>query len=219
MYRSPPPQDTHDQLLRALLDQRAARADVHGRFSTVSEYTDTPSVYSRPNFSPKPSDNGEHSTPSTHYDYPSPVSPHPEALPPARSQPASMLDLDDDPRSSLALSDNDPLSGEGQDDELDATTRISYLGPKMRFHSRAPWELEGDPLEEEDESEQLPRHFPAAYPFSRSNGPKPVSSSRSSSPRPSFKSRPSGESARYQLPPKRSFDTINSQVSYSRGGM
>ncbi|KDR85334.1 hypothetical protein GALMADRAFT_218427 [Galerina marginata CBS 339.88] len=215
MFRSP--ERSHDDHLHNLLDQRAAHADVHARFSTISEYSDTPSVYSRPNFSPMVPDNRTY---RGGYDYPSSLSPSYHQS--NGDHPPSMLDLDDDPRASYA-----PSEGYDDDDDDDATfegrgdaepvTRMSYLGPKMRFHSRAPWEMENDPLDEEDEVES-PRHFTSGFPFSRANGSKPPTSG-SSSPRPSYGSRPSAESSRSQVPPKRSFETINSQVSYPRGAL
>lgn len=132
-------------------------------------------------------------------DYPSPVS----AGPPARSHgPPSMLDLGDD------------RSPDEDEDEEDAQmARLSYMGPKMRFHSRAPWEMDGDALEEEEEGEGEDRlHLIAGLPFAR---PK-----TGSSPRPSFQaSRASSESSRSHIPPKRSFETINSQISYPLGAL
>ncbi|KAF8973880.1 hypothetical protein BDZ97DRAFT_1751829 [Flammula alnicola] len=202
MLRSPP--DDHDDHLRYLLDQRSARADVNGRFSSISEYSDTPSVYSRPYFSPNPSNNADHHTRNDeHFHDPG----------------SSMLDLDDDPRSSFAPSETyeDETLEDGEDGA--PVARLSYLGPKMRFHSRAPWEMEDDALEEEDEIDENPRHFTSAFPFARANGSRP-NNSGSSSPRPSYAtSRPSGESSRSQVPPKRSFETINSQISYPRGAL
>ncbi len=128
--------------------------------------------------------------------------------------PASMLDLDDDPRSPYA----DTL---GEDDDDDAEhcprrrrprPRLSYLGPKMRFHSRAPWEMDGEPLAEEDEDTH---HLVAGLPFGRSKH-----GHGAASPRPSFQAaRPSGESSRSTIPPKRSFETINSQISYPLGAL
>ena len=130
-----------------------------------------------------------------------------------------MLDIDnidDDPPSPSEKINIDDASYEDADNN--STTRMSYLGPKMRFHSRAPWELEDDVFEEEDaETEEGHRQLHSVFPF-RGNGAKSVASA-SSSPRPSYAtSRPSGESSRSQVPSKRSFETINSQVSYQRGG-
>lgn len=217
MYRSPPSsQDTHHDHLRNLLDQRSARADIQGRFSTISDYTDTPSVYSRTNFSPQVLDQGVQDLYRSDCDDVAPISPYVSRSNDAQyhAQPTSMLDLDEDNRSSFARSEGND-GGEG---EIETETRMSYLGPKMRFHSRAPWEMEGDALEEEDDPDQVSRHFHQGHSFSRSSGSK-FDSSRSSSPRPSFNSRPSGESSYSQIPPKRSFETISSQMSYPRGAL
>ena len=209
------PNDDHDHHLRNLIDQRTTRADVHGRYPSVSEFSDTPSMYSRGHFSPTTSDS------SSHYGAHVLSSRLPLASPHSRGNQqydpqASMLDLEDDRRTSYASSgvyDHDNV----EDDDRESVDRMSYLGPKMRFHSRAPWETEEGTLEEEEEElEDNHRHFPAGFPFSRAKS----TTSRSSSPRPSYSStRPSGESARSQLPPKRSFETINSQMSYPRGAL
>lgn len=208
MLRSP--QDTHVDHLRNLIDQRSTRADIRGRFSAISEYTDTPSVYSRSFFSPKLSGNGEH---QNDQDHPSPTSAIQHHL---NDYTPSMLDLDDDPRSSFASSEKFNIDDNSYEDGDDrSTARMSYLGPTMRFHSRAPWELEDDALEEEAEPEE-DRLFQSVFPF-RGNGAKSATPSSSSSPRPSYTtSRPSGESSRSQALPKRPFDTINSQISYQQ---
>ncbi|KAF8167769.1 hypothetical protein B0H34DRAFT_29266 [Crassisporium funariophilum] len=211
--------DPHDTHLRHLIDQRSNRADVQGRFSAISEYSDTPSVYSRAFFSPKPSDNGDHQNYQSDYEYSSPTAhSHRSDRDRLNDHTSSVLDLDDDPRSSFASESfhDDPATYE--DEENEPTARMSYLGPKMRFHSRAPWEMDDNTLEEEEEPEEGHRPFASGFPF-RGNGARSANSG-SSSPRPSFAtSRPSGESSRSQLPPKQSFETINSQVSYPRGAL
>ncbi|EAU92680.2 hypothetical protein CC1G_01725 [Coprinopsis cinerea okayama7 len=76
--------------------------------------------------------------------------------------------------------------------------------------------MEGEALQEEDELTDSPK--PLGFPFSLAGNHR-SSSSPSSSPRPSqSQSRPSAESYRSNVPPKRSFDTINSQMS-SRGAL
>lgn len=205
--------DEEDHRLRHLLDQRSARADVHGRYSSISEYSDTPSVYSHAFFSPRPSDAADDDRPSRMS--PSHRSPNGGRL---NDTTTSMLDLDDDPRSSFAASDtyDDDHTAYEDGDDNEPDTRISYLGPKMRFHSRAPWELEDGALDEEDEPDENPR--PSGFSFIRSNGSKAIQSGPSS-PRPSYASRPSGESSYSNVRPKRSFETINSQISYGRGAL
>ena len=205
-------QDTHVDHLRSLLDQRSTRA---GSFSAISEDSDTPSVYRRPFLSPKSSDNSQYH-PSPIFD----IEPHLDNLDRPSNYTPSILDLDDlddDQRSSIAPSEEiniDDTSYEDEDDNF--AGRMSYLGPKMRVHSRAPWELEDDIHEEDAETEEGHRSFQSIFPF-RGNGAKSVTSS-SSSPRPSYTtSRRSGESSRSQVTPKHSFETINSQLSYQPG--
>ena len=204
MLRSP--QDTHVDHLRSLLDQRSTRA---GSFSAISEDSDTPSVYSRPFFSPKSSDNSQY--------YPSPtfdIESHLVHLDRPSNYTRSILD--DEQHSLFAPSEEINIDDSSFEDEDNNSDRMSYLGPKMRVHSRAPWELEDDTHEEDAETEESHRPFQSVFPF-RGNGAKSVVSSISS-PRPSYAtSRPSGESSRSQVPPKRSLDTINSQVSYQPG--
>lgn len=115
---------------------------------------------------------------------------------------ASMLDLEEDQRSSIASSD---YYGEVQqpvtNDDEEPLPRMSLLGPKMRFHSRAPWEMDEDALQEEDE----PDYDTFLSPAKRSFG--------FSSPR------PSGESARSQVNSQKSFETTPSQRSYNTGAL
>ena len=207
MLRSP--QDTHVDHLTSLLDQRSTRAV---SFSAISENSDTPSVYTRPFFSPKSSYNS-HYHPSPTFD----IESHLDHLDRPSNYTSSILDLDDDQHSSLAPSEEINIDDTSYEDEdSNFADRMSYLGPKMRVHSRAPWELEDDTHEEDPETEEGHRSFQSIFPF-RGNGAKSVASS-SSSPRPSYTTgRPSGESSCSQVPPKRSFDTINSQLSYQPG--
>jgi hypothetical protein len=113
-----------------------------------------------------------------------------------------MLDLEEDQRSSIASSD---YYGEVQqpvtNDDEEPLPRMSLLGPKMRFHSRAPWEMDEDALQEEDE----PDYDTFLSPAKRSFG--------FSSPR------PSGESARSQVNSQKSFETTPSQRSYNTGAL
>ncbi|KNZ75641.1 hypothetical protein J132_02415 [Termitomyces sp. J132] len=117
-----------------------------------------------------------------------------------------MLDLDDDPRLSVA---SDVYDNEQSDDvSLDNSShRLGYLGPNLRFHSRAPWETDDTTL---DNDEELSYNF--------------LTSSKkalgfSSSPRTSNARRPSSESTRSQAKSKQSFETTSSQLSYPRGAL
>ncbi|KIY50590.1 hypothetical protein FISHEDRAFT_71630 [Fistulina hepatica ATCC 64428] len=165
------PSDADNEHVRRLLGQRATRADLHSRFPDVFDQDDSPSVYSHPYFSPPT----PHVASNSDFTYPSPpghahqyhqqparvvTSPRsPPARPRFSDDPgASILDLDDDSsRSSLESGpdDDDDHDEEHSDDDddpddNDEPSRMSYLGPKMRFHSRAPWETEDGVLEEDE---------------------------------------------------------------------
>ncbi|KAJ6621595.1 hypothetical protein B0H10DRAFT_2214973 [Mycena sp. CBHHK59/15] len=195
--------DPHDAHLRQLLDQRRA---------ATLDY-DTPSVYSSPFFSPRPNDLPL-DTRSLH-SFRSPPSPRVplEARSRLNELAESMLDLDDDSRDGSdedeARDDQDTVDAD-HDDSVES--RMSLLGPKMRFHSKAPWEMDSGALEEEDELDDR----------ASGRGRDAVRKGlgfRSSSRGTTASSRPSGESSRSQAKPKRSFETTSSANSpYSRGG-
>ncbi|KAK2461660.1 hypothetical protein APHAL10511_006123 [Amanita phalloides] len=203
-----PSQDAQDDYVRQLLDQRTARADFHTRFS-ASDISDTPSVYSRSLFSPRPTDRGEpSSSPTEHYPpshghFPSAANATRERL---HDPSASTVDFD--------LSDGSDhhasLQDEPEDLEADSMLSTSMLGPKMRFHSRAPWELEGT-LEEEDETtpEAKARKSKTTAAKFFNFGP--------CSPRVSNVSRPSCESVRPEVVGKNSMDGSAGKGLFSRG--
>lgn len=197
------PSVDHGNHVGNVLNQHNVRID--GRISAnIPEYPDTPSVYSHPYFSPKPSESGDRHNECTHAT--SDTSTRSDGNERFELN-GSMLDLSNDRRCShihdSSCSDNlkDEEADEGREGEI--APRMSYLGPKMRFHSRAPWEE--DPLEEED--------CPANLPVSRKKPQKGISCS----PRPSYASgvsRPS-EDSNPHFPTKRSLETINS-ISHPR---
>lgn len=114
---------------------------------------------------------------------------------------ASILDLDDDKRSSITSSD---YYGEEQqplrNDDDEPLPRMSLLGPKMRFHSRAPWEMDEDGLQE-DEQDYDNFLSPAKTSFGFSSP------------------RPSAESARSQVNSRKSFESTPSQKSYNTSAL
>ncbi|KAH9944119.1 uncharacterized protein BXZ73DRAFT_87076 [Epithele typhae] len=174
-----------DDHLRHLLDQRAARADLHGRFPSLSEFSDSPSVYSHPHFSPRPPDRPFlHGHPST-FRFPQGYSPSLDDREPRSPitdrerlniPNASSLDLEDDPRSSSeyqSFRDDEPDSP----DEFDEPPQVSMYGPKMRFHSPAPWEEDGaeqrsfpDDLPKRSKKKSEPSIAKKAWGLSRSSG-------------------------------------------------
>ncbi len=205
MFSSPPAD--HGNHVRNLLNQRNGHID--GRISTISEYSDTPSVYSHSYFSPRPSESGDRHIGYTHA---TPDIPGKSGGNERYEPNGSVLDLCNDRRTSHASHIHDSGNVDVKDEEADGeregeiAPRMSYLGPKMRFHSRAPWEE--DPLEEGD--------CPANLPMPRKNPQKGISCS----PRPSNASnasRPS-EDSDFHFPTKRSFETINS-ISHPRAGL
>ncbi|KAF9455052.1 hypothetical protein P691DRAFT_754169 [Macrolepiota fuliginosa MF-IS2] len=217
MLRSAHSPDTNDIHLRHLLDQRNARADPLGRYSTISEFSDTPSVYSRAFFSPRPGDKLQPDSPENDFPYNPPTfQQRPRRL--LDDPSSSMLDLDEDSRSSMTVSEayydrDDEDSRSLEDDEGDEPLpRMSYLGPKMRVHSRAPWELEDETVQEVDETEST-GHGSFIGMLTGGRG-KSGQKTELMSPRPSNVSRPSVESSRSFLNPKRSFDT-----SHPRGAL
>ena len=169
-YNSP----NHDHI-RQLLNQRHASTPHHSRFPSLSDVSDSPSVYSRSPFTPHLFDNVEQSTPIPTFD--------------DHDQEPSTLDLSDDHRASYATARTTYGTEEtyGSRDELSVSDddepehRMSMLGIKMRFHSKAPWEAGGEDILEEEEQE-------------RESGDRPPSRSKRSIK--SFAVRPSVESSR-----------------------
>ncbi len=202
-------QDVQDDYARQQRDQRSACTDPHARFS-ASDLSDTTSEYSHSLFSTNPADRGEPPSPtSAHY-----LASH------GHIPPISIADrerLNDPSCSSLDFddaSDASPSTSLRDDQEDSDQLCISSLGPKMRFHSRAPWEMEDTPHENET-THELTRTFTnktiahAAKLFNF--GP--------SSPRVSNFSRPSGESIHPEIVHKSSMDSSAGKGLSSRGAV
>ena len=221
------PQEDH---LRFLLDQRAARADLHGRFPSQSDFSDSPSLYSHAHFSPHSQsfDNSDNEPSSSSIIYSSHSRMHSaEIRSPSISDrdrlnypDASTLDLDEDRRSTydygpfreedediLPGDESDPQDGDGDDDTEEH--RVSAYGPKMTFHSRAPWETGED---EDDDNKS------ATIRFKKRSNDKPQKLDQPKRAwglvsRTSTDARPSMESLRSQSKPKHSFETVSSLSS------
>ncbi|KAI0375317.1 hypothetical protein BV20DRAFT_1032565 [Pilatotrama ljubarskyi] len=208
VMNSPVDLRARDDHVRLLLDQRAARADLHGRFPSLSEFSDSPSVYSHPHFSPRPSDRSALDGNVQAFRFPQ----SPQMYSPSLAEPrspisdrerlniptASSLDLEDDPRSSAEYSSMHDGEDSSPDDEGDEEVpRISMYGPKMRFHSPAPWEEEGE--------DELPRDS-LDEPSKRSKKKGDAGKKGWGLSKPSSESRPSNESARSGRG-KQSFET------------
>ncbi|KAH9082140.1 hypothetical protein EDB83DRAFT_2336709 [Lactarius deliciosus] len=136
------PSPAQDDDLRRLLDQRAARGDAHHtRFPSLSEFSDSPSIYSHAHFSPRPP---HHDSSSPQFDFSIPsqyARPSLDATGPFSASPTM------DTRTERSHS---PESIPSEDEDPDS--RMSFLGPTMRFHSPAPWETE-ESIREEGEQE------------------------------------------------------------------
>lgn len=193
--------------IRHLLHQRTAPAlATHGHFPSETDVPDSPSIYSHSQFTPRPLDKNESPYHFSRYDSlsRSPV------VDRARFNHAnsSILSLHDDPRSSYASSSTydqtSHITEYSREDEDDPEHRMSMLGIKMRFHSKAPWELGGDDIVEEDEGGHAPVFRPSSH---SKRSLKSFGSSR----------RPSGESNRSGSVGKKSSDS-SSQLS-ARGAM
>ena len=193
VYNSP----HNESHIRHLLQQRTAPSNIHSHFQSLADFPDSPSVYSRSQFTPRPSESSQRFdevvAPRTHRD---------------QLQPDT-VDFGRDPRSSYASSsvyDRTSYVGDyctEEDDEPE--NRMSMLGIKMRFHSKAPWEMGEDDIVEEDEPDSASVYRPP---------------SRSKRSLKSFGGlpRPSGDSSRSGSVGKKSFETTSSQLS-SRGAL
>ncbi|EPQ60540.1 hypothetical protein GLOTRDRAFT_52805 [Gloeophyllum trabeum ATCC 11539] len=208
------PNTAHDEHLRRLLDQRTARAGLPNRFPSYAESFDSPSIYSHPVFSPRPGRSAEQS----HY-APSAIEPRSPMSDRERlNDPgASTLDLEDDPRYSYAsqdYSDDDHSSQHTIDDDED-DSRMSVLGPKMKFHSPAPWEMGGDVLPEEEEPESgiLSRTLSEPRSEKTRGGMADGIKRGLGLTRAGSGGRPSNESSRSSGKAKQSFETNSSYIS------
>jgi hypothetical protein len=148
-----PPSPAQEDTLRHLLDQRAARADIHHtRFPSLTEFSDSPSIYSHPHFSPRPP-HLDSSPPRFDFAIPQYARP---AFNPMRSLASSSTDahsLDGSTTDARIERSSSPESIRPEDEESES--RMSFLGPTMRFHSLAPWETEDNTsggVEQEDDA-------------------------------------------------------------------
>jgi hypothetical protein len=225
MLRSlPSPRDANDDHLRFLSDHRNIHFTSHARLPSLTEFPDSPSVYSHPYFSPHPleRDDGTIDSDGTSFTFPPSSIPHHDA-PSHRDllnhPPASSLDLDDETASTCrSISTVDAEDDSDFDDDIDAASnRISLQGPKIRFHSRAPWET-GDDILQGEESDHSSRSGTIASKF-RGKVPKADSLMRTFGKGASITTRPSVESTRSQASSKPSFEIAVGNYSGSRGAL
>jgi hypothetical protein len=142
-----------EQHLRHLLGQRSARTNTHGRLFSMSDLSDTPSMYSTAFFSPQTHAPFDVDTRTIASDY-GPPRPEFDAIQRVilDDPSASAVDFSEDPRMSYASNAESYASDKQLESDLsDDEVRMSMLGPKMRFHSRAPWETGEDLLLDEND--------------------------------------------------------------------
>ncbi|KAA1468259.1 hypothetical protein DENSPDRAFT_848096 [Dentipellis sp. KUC8613] len=200
----------------------------------MSEWSDSPSVYSHAHFSPRPIDRAELDANTAGFDFsiPSQYRTHPYHSDRDRlnDPSASTLDLDDDSTSSRPNSQAHFHHGSStpsppvhdSDSDVDAADpRMSMLGPKMRFHSPAPWELDEDPVQEQDEPDDDARSFVSRRGRMKNKGEGFIKGLNLSSlnSRNHSASRPSADCHRPGGKEKLSFETSSSYVSVSQGAL
>ncbi|KAH7912576.1 hypothetical protein BJ138DRAFT_1125102 [Hygrophoropsis aurantiaca] len=223
------PRDTNDDHMRNLLDQRTARADFtgHARFPSLSEFSDSPSVYSHAYFSPIPPDRRviEANANSFHFEIPPHRAPaHGEQRFALSNRDrlndptASSLDLDDESSTGTSINMHDVDESDTEyGDDAESAHRISLQGPKIRFHSRAPWETGEGPFEDEDSDNSSKSG--ALGKKTKAKGSKADSLMKTFGRGTSIVSRRSGESSRSQAASKASFEMSAGNYSSSRGAL
>src|SRR6266436_5244043 len=120
LFAMNPPSSAQDDNLRRLLDQRAARGDTHHtRFPSLTEFSDSPSIYSHPHFSPR-TPHPDYSSPPQ-FDFPVPPQYARSAFNAMRSRDASSTSTDthglDGPISDVRLERSASLESMQLEDE------------------------------------------------------------------------------------------------------
>ncbi|KAG2056944.1 hypothetical protein BDR06DRAFT_952006 [Suillus hirtellus] len=200
-------------------DLRSARsyAPHHTHFSSISEFPDSPSVYSHAYFSP---DSRDIEPNTSSYCYDGPDTSSQRRLSVSNSDylddhAASSLDLDDEDVASVLINTADATDDtENDDEDDDSSHRISVQGPKIRFHSRAPWETGEDTIDENDSD-----HSAMSTAFGKKVKSKATKADLMRHFGKSSSARPSAESTRSQLQSNGSFEIIAGNHSNSRGAL
>lgn len=160
------------------------------RFPSLTEFPDSPSVYSHAYHSPDPDLYSDTATFS----------------------PSACPDFDVETASTIrSLSTEDVRDDSDVDDcSDDASHRISLRGPKIRFHSRAPWETDG---------EESLHNSRSATIGNKLKGKTSNTLIRTFTRGSSIGSRPSVDSARSQVSATPSFEITAGNYSSSRGAL
>lgn len=144
-----PDGDVHDD--RRVINQRVDFPSGqlnHARFPSLSEFSDSPSVYSHAYFTPRSPETRDFGSDVTRFDLRIPPH-HLLAQGDPREQifyrdyqpDVNALELDDD-AASVGGSVSSMDETEYDDEDNISTHRVSLQGPRIRFYSRAPWETE-----------------------------------------------------------------------------
>jgi hypothetical protein len=163
------PSSSRSDNVRRLLNQRAAAHT----WASVSELSDSPSVYSHqfsPRTYPTPTQNSSTYATPLNMSARSQSPPHSPLFDRQRLDDPSLSGLDlSDPRFSYAsrdswVSEDDSYhhGAERERDsrimdetsEEDSASHVSFLGPKMKIHAPAPWEMNDDTEADSDGSTQ-----------------------------------------------------------------
>ncbi|KAG1825797.1 uncharacterized protein BJ212DRAFT_1316217 [Suillus subaureus] len=164
----------------------------HTRFPSISEFSDSPS------------DSSSQRRPSiSNSDY-------------LDDHAASSLDLDDEDVTGVSINTADTTDDtENDDEDDDASHRMSVQGPKIRFHSRAPWETgEEDTIDGNDSD-----HSAMSTAFGKKVKSKTVKADLIRHFGKSSSARPSAESFRSQVQSNGSFEIVAGNHSSSRGAL
>ncbi|KIK86560.1 hypothetical protein PAXRUDRAFT_27445 [Paxillus rubicundulus Ve08.2h10] len=181
---------------------------------------------SHPYFSPHPLERDDDTIDSDSPSFISPLSsiPHHGDLPPSPRDllnhlPLSCLNLDDETVSACrSISTVDAEDDSDFDDDIDAASnRMSLQGPKIKFHSRAPWETGDDTLQGE-ESDHSSRSGTIASKL-KGKVSKADSLMRTFGKGVSIATRPSIDSTCSQASSKPSFEITVGNYSGSRGAL
>lgn len=193
-----PPLDAHDAVSDRPHGLCHPQSHHRARFPSLTEFPDSPSVYSHAYQSP---DADVH-----------PYSPSFSRFP----DPTACSDLDSETASTILSTDDvqdDPDLGDCTDD---ASHRISLRGPRIRFHSRAPWETDdvAPHVGEADNSKSATIGSKLRGKASRAD-----TLIRTLTRGPSVTNRPSVESTRSQVSTTSSFEITAGNYSNSRGAL
>ncbi|KAG2044984.1 hypothetical protein BDR03DRAFT_937663 [Suillus americanus] len=194
-----------------------SHAPRHTHFPSISEFSDSPSVYSHAYFSPDSRDI-EPNTNSYRYDPDSSSQRRPSMSNSdyLDDHAASSLDLDDEDDTGVSINTADTTDDmENDDEDDDDSHRMSVQGPKIRFHSRAPWETgEEDTIDGNDSD-----HSAMSTAFGKKVKSKTVKADLIRHFGKSSSARPSAESFRSQVQSNGSFEIVAGNHSSSRGAL